>query len=636
MRPVLHTIFGRGGARGAALCAVMALGAALAIMPTAARAQQAQSDKVSSSDASPLIAAPARAWFPKSLQPYRSRTLPAIMPANSAGLAQNLKDGSLDLSVQGLYRLLVENNLDFAGARYNLLMADTDLLRAKAGQAPRGVDGARVPSGLFAGAIGAGLGGSGGGGSGGGGGGGGFSGNARAISGGPRGSYDPALSLNFSQDHTKSPLNSIRITGLPTVTADTTSLFARYSQAFTSGTSFTLSYSAQRQKSNQRFLLFNPSVTSGLNFQINQQLLSGWGFAVNRRFERVAEQNRKTAVEVLRQFLITGMAQAENQYWDLAAARKRVEAAAQSLAVSDKLLSDNRRQAEIGTLPPLDVVAAEAEVAARRRDLIVARTNEQVAELRLKNLITKAPDDPLANAAIQLTDGLPTPQDSDIPPLEQAISTALRSRPELTQGEGNILNQQVATDYTGRRLKPTLNIFGVLSSGGREGVLGSALAQTLRYDYPEYAFGFSLNVSLHNRAAQADDMRARLDLRQAETSLERTRNQIRLEVRNAIIGIIQAKAQVEAAVRAVGLSTQTLDAEEKKLRAGTSVSYNVFRIQRDLLTAQLAEVQARVNYAKARVELERAQGTLLEHRGLTMEQFQNEALNLVAAKNSTK
>ena len=146
--------------------------------------------------------------------------------------------------------------------------------------------------------------------------------------------------------------------------------------------------------------------------------------------------------------------------------------------------------------------------------------------------------------------------------------------------------------------------------------------------------GFSLSFLPHNRAAQADDMRARLDLRQAETGLERTRNQIRLEVRNAIIGLLQARAQVSAASRAVELSLQTLDAEEKKLRAGTSVAYNVIRIERDVLNAQQAEVQARVNYAKARVELERATGMLLEHRGLSMDKFAAEVLAMVTANGS--
>jgi outer membrane protein TolC len=273
-------------------------------------------------------------------------------------------------------------------------------------------------------------------------------------------------------------------------------------------------------------------------------------------------------------------------------------------------------------------------VAARRRDLIVAQTNEQLAELRLKNLFVKSMTDQLAAAPVTAVDQLPTPQNSDIPPLEQAIATAMRYRPEITAAEGNILNQQVATEYTRRRLKPTLNVFGLLSSGGREGALGSALAQTLRYDYPEYAFGFSLSFLPHNRAAQADDMRARLDLRQAETGLERTRNQIRLEVRNAIIGLLQARAQVSAASRAVELSLQTLDAEEKKLRAGTSVAYNVIRIERDVLNAQQAEVQARVNYAKARVELERATGMLLEHRGFPMEKFVSEVLAMATANGS--
>jgi len=158
----------------------------------------------------------------------------------------------------------------------------------------------------------------------------------------------------------------------------------------------------------------------------------------------------------------------------------------------------------------------------------------------------------------------------------------------------------------------------VLESSARTGELAGALGQLGRWDFPEYAFGFALTIPLLNRSAQADDLRARLEQRQAETALQRTRNQIQLEVRNAIIGLIQTKAQVEAAHKAMDRSRQTLDAEEKKLRAGVSTPYNVIRVQRDLFSAQLAEVQARVNYGKARVEMDRATGVLLERNHIDL------------------
>ena len=196
----------------------------------------------------------------------------------------------------------------------------------------------------------------------------------------------------------------------------------------------------------------------------------------------------------------------------------------------------------------------------------------------------------------------------------------MRNRAELRQGERNLLNQEIAVLFTKNRLKPTLNLFGRFATSGLSGGLGSVLGQVGRVDFPEYAFGFSLSFPLLNRSAQADDLRARLEQRQAETALQRTRNQVGLEVRNAVIGLMQAKAQVGAAQKAVGRAEQTLGAEERKLRAGVSIPYNVVQVQRDLLAAQLAEVEAHAGYAKAMVEIDRARGLTLEKTGIDLEQ----------------
>jgi outer membrane protein TolC len=395
-------------------------------------------------------------------------------------------------------------------------------------------------------------------------------------------------------------------------TTHTTALSARYTQAFTSGTSFSLTLSAQRRSSTEGNQLFNPSFSPSLNFSVNQQLFSGFGFAVNRRLLRVAETNQEVAREVLRQQVIQTLVQAQNLYLDLVAASERVRTAQQALEVAQQLYNDNRKQAEIGTLAPLDVVAAEAEVASRRRDLILAQTNRQLLELRLKNIMSRHLEAPLDSATIEPTDPLPELEESDTPSFADALAEALRNRPELRQAEGSILNQQVAVEYTRRRLKPTMSVFGVYAVGSRTGGLGTAFEQVFERRFPEYAAGFIFSFSPRNRAAQADNLRSRMELRQAETSLQRTRNQIREEVRNAIIGLTQARAQVVASTKAVGSVLQTLDAEQKKLRAGTSTSYNVIRVQRDLFAARLAAVQARVGYAKAHVELYRSTGTTLE------------------------
>ncbi|OFW40852.1 MAG: hypothetical protein A3J28_17300 [Acidobacteria bacterium RIFCSPLOWO2_12_FULL_60_22] len=558
-------------------------------------------------------------WFFRFYRPFVSQRLPKPELRNSARLSQMTRDGKIELSLAELLAAVVENNLDIGMARYSTAMAETDILRARSGQAPRGVDGVPIPSGLFAGAIGAGVGGGGGRGGGGGGGGGGISGSGRLVSIGPRGSYDPSLNLNFSVDTETSPLNTLRVSGVAAPTSHSTSLQFFYAQAFTSGTSFSLSLNSERESSTQQSLLFNPGFASRLNFSVNQQLLNGFGFAVTRRFLKVAENNRKTAREVFRQQAVLAVSNAQNLYWDLAAARERVRAAEQALAVAQRLYEDNRKQAEIGTLAPLDVVGAEAEVAARRRDLIAAQTDQQFKEVQLKNVMSKEMDLALGAAPLETTDPLPEPQDSDVPPFEEALATAMKNRPELARAEGGILNQEVVTQFTKKQLQPSLSIFGQLASASRAAVLSAALGQVRRFDFPEYSVGFALTIPIANRSAQADDLRARLELRQAETALQRTRNQIRLEVQNAIVALLQARAQIAAASKATDRSKQTLDAEEKKLQAGVSTPYNVIRVQRDLQTAQFAEVEARVTYAKARVALEQAMGVTLEKNHIALD-----------------
>ena len=142
------------------------------------------------------------------------------------------------------------------------------------------------------------------------------------------------------------------------------------------------------------------------------------------------------------------------------------------------------------------------------------------------------------------------------------------------------------------------------------GGIRQALAQVRRWDFPDTAFGFSFSMNIRNNAALVDHYRIRLESQQTATTVQRTQNSITLEVRKAIIGLIQSKSQVEAARKAVQLSRQSLAAEEGKLAEGNSIPYEVIRRQRDLTSALYAEVQARVGYAKALVERDRVMGIL--------------------------
>ena len=545
-----------------------------------------------------------------------------------------IHDGKLQLSVAQMVAAVMENNLNITVARYNRFFSQTDVLRAKAGGAPRGSQGVTIPGGLFAGALGAGLGGqstlapangpA-------------ITGNARQVTIAPRGNYDPTLMMNFSIDRSSSPLNSLRVAGVSNSITSTATLQTSYLQSLTSGTSFSVSFNTQRQSSNQKNLVFNPAYLPTVSFVVTQQLLNGFGFAANRRYLEVARIGRQIAREFFRQQVTTTLALAQNSYWNLVAFRETVRAAEQALQVGQQLYENNKKQAEVGTLAHLDVVSAESEVASRQRDLIVAQTNLQKAEVQIKYLLSKELDPALAAAQVEATDPLPEPQDADIPKLEEALATAQRNRPELPQAEGNILNEKIAEKFSKNSLKPTLNAFGFFTSAGLYGdqiipgspgvpaivIPGSwsqALSQTAQWDHPDFAFGLSFTLPIKNRSAQADNVRARLEERQSETTLQNTRNQINLEVRNAVIGLMQSKAQVGAAHQAVEFEKETVDAEEKKLAAGVSTPYNVILVQRDLLTAELAEVQARANYAKARVEMDRSMGVMLEKNHIDPEE----------------
>jgi outer membrane protein TolC len=545
-------------------------------------------------------------------------------------------EGKIQLSVSQLIVAVVENNLNLAVDRYNNYFAAADLLRAKGGQAARGVGaaGATVPDSLFSAAIGAGvgnltgLGGIGVTGS--------ISGAQRSLNLTPRGAFDPALIFNFSWDRTTSPLNTLVVAGSPVVIPATAFYQVGWQQAFTSGTSFSVQFSNQRQSSTQKFLLFDPDVISRVSVNVVQQVTNGFGFDVNRRFQTVARNNREIVREWFRQQVNTILAQAQNSYWDLVAAQEQLRSAEEALKVAQQLSEDNKRKVEIGAMSPLDVTTADSEVAARDRDRIVAQTNLQTQELNLKSIFSKEITDALGAAEIVATDPFPEPLDADIPSLKEALRQAMRNRPELPQAEGNMKDDEVAVAFTRNLLKPTFNIFGQFATAGLfgnqivpvsggpptviYGGLGRELTQLVHFKYPEYAAGFALTIPIKNRSAQADSVRAQLNERQATVTLQRTEDQIGREIRNAITGLLQGRAQVEAPEKTLQYNQEVVSAQQQKLQLGAATPYDVVLAQRDLFSAELASVQSKTTYAKALVGLDRSEGVTLDKTRLDLDQ----------------
>ena len=562
-------------------------------------------------------------WFPRVYRPYTVRKVPEVQFRNSASLLDLIRDGKLRISLAQLKSAVKDNNLGILSSNLMISYADTDLLRSRGGGAPRGGAGVQIPSSLFASAIGAGVGGYSGLGS--------FSGAsisgaASQVFGVARGSYDPSISIGFSLDRTVTPLNTIVVSGLPQVGTTSLTLQTRYSQAFTDGASLSVALNTMRQNSDQQFLLYNPDIYSQFSVSFTQQLLNGFGSKIGRRFVEVSKNETKIMKENARLQINTVLAQAENAYWDLVAARDNVRVAERSLEVAQRLLDENRQKEELGAMSGLDVITADSELASRQLDLINARKTLELREVDLKGYISRDLPEILGPVAIEAADILPDPKEGDIPKLGEALSEAMSGRSEILQGEANLLTQDIAVQYGKNLLKPTLLFFANFNSSGLYGnqiltapngaviVLPGGLSQVYHqlslWRSPEYSVGFSFSINIHNGAARADSFRAKMERQQAETGLQNTRNGVGLEVRKAIIGLVQSKAQVEAAHEAVRLSAETLAAEEAKLQEGASTPYNVILRQRDLMTAEVAEVQARANYAKALVERDRSMGML--------------------------
>jgi outer membrane protein TolC len=567
-------------------------------------------------------------WFPNLVGPYFSPSVPEIRLSNSERIHSLIREGKLRLSVEEAIALALENNLDIAVARFGPAYAQTDILRTRSGGAGRGVQGAFQSSALFAGALGGGV--SAGGGAGGGGAGG-ATGGGSAVNLGNAGSFDPVAGFSFGWDRRTTPLGTKAVTGVPYLTSQNSGYQGYFTQSFQTGTSYTLFLSGSRSTSTSLTALFNPQVTSSFGVGINQPLLNGFGYRANARFIRLAKNSANIADSVFRQQVITTVTQVLNLYYDLVYFRENVRVAEGSLALAQKTLNDNQRQVEIGTLAPIEVVRAESEVAARQQDLIVAQTGFQQQQELIRTALSKQVDKELAAAEIDPTDQLPEPKPEDVPPLDAALSLAAKNRPEIEQADLNLAGQEITVKANRNGLLPSLNFFATYIGQGLSGnscglggpaptcvqdlVPGGssqALSQTFQGQFPDYSFGLSLSFPIRNRSAQADAARALLEERQLRTQLQKTKNQVAQEVRNAEIALTQAKAQIEAARKAVTLARQTLDAEQKKFQLGESTVFLVIQAQRDLVAAEVRNVLARAVYAKALMQFAQATGTTLE------------------------
>jgi outer membrane protein len=591
-----------------------------------------------------------RSAFPHFLQPYQPQEVAQPNLGNSPRIDSLMRDGKIYLSIDDAVALALENNLDIDIARYNLNIADTDYLRAKSGANILGVN-AGIVQNTPGGGVG-GLGGTVGSGTG---------GTTVAPSGvgtGTNGlvsstlgigstitSFDPVVTstLQLDKDDTESTSapSLIPVVGQNTYTAN----FA-YMQGFQWGTALSVGFNNSHIATNSPESMLAPEVNSNFQFRITQNLLQGFGSLPNQRFIRIAKNNREISDVAFRLQIITTVDQIEDMYWDLVYAYENVRVQQEALTYAQKALTDTKQQAQVGTAPPIQVVSAQSTVSTDEQNLILAQNNLELEKLLVKNALSRSIEDPtLAEADVIPTSTMQVPEQEAVIPIQDLITDALDHRAELAESRIDLNSRDLSSKAVRNAMLPTLDAFAYYGGSGVGGNLavpactvtitsecyvalpppyansktvgyGGTLNQLVNSTAPDKGVGLTLNIPLRNREAQANQVRAELEYRQAQVRLHQLENQVRIEVRNAQFDVKQNRAAVQAAQYAVDFARQTLDADQQKLKVGLTTTTAILQDASVLTTSESNLVSAKAAYEKSRVELDRATGLLLDHSGI--------------------
>jgi outer membrane protein TolC len=452
------------------------------------------------------------------------------------------------------------------------------------------------------------------------------------------------------------------------VSGHTLTANAQYTQGFWPGTQLQVTFDNSRSTSSIAIDLFNPAVQSTLTAQVTQPLLNGFGRIANTRYIIEAKNTVKVGESQFAQQVMTTVTQVATDYWELVFARENVKVEQVAVDADQQLYQNNKKQLDIGTMAPLDVITAQSQLATDQQALVQAQTTQLVDETTLLVAITK---DPLA-ANLKGVEIVPTtfifnPEDQNIT-LEDAVKEAWKKRPELQQAELNLKNAGIEIKATRNALLPTVNLFGEYQAVGLSGTetkvtstpasfaadlaapivdaagtpvspielfqstvattnvtpfvfpggLGGDLTGMFQARYPMIEGGINFTLPIRNRAAQAQNATAQLNERQQETQYRQTQNTIVLNVRQALITLVQDRAAIAAAEQARILQQQSYDDEVKRLQLGSSTAFTVIQKQQLLTAAEGIELRDRINLIEAELNFNQAMGRTLDVHSISM------------------
>ncbi len=564
-------------------------------------------------------------------RPYREAEIPPVRLGNSSRFGSLIKAGKLYLTAQDAIALALENNIDIEVSRYNFSMLDWRLERAQAGgalpgvpsassqasanTAGQGVLGSQQAAGVTGGNSGISR----------------QSGNATISQIGP---VTQTLDATFQETsafaHRSLPQANATQSVTQVIVQNTRANSGSIQQGFVSGGSVTLTYSGRYLSENSPSNILNPSESATLSISAQHNLLQGRGIKLGSRNITVAKMNLAMSDNTFRTQVTRTVSQVLNAYYGLVGDYMDLSAKRNALETAEKFLTETSRRLELGAVAQLDVVTAKNQVAQARLALTNSDVTLEQRQVTLKNLMSRTglAEPALQGVSVVPLDSLALPDADNLPPVTELVKMAYANRPDIKATENSLKATEIANLGTANGILPAVQVFGTRTASGLAGTpkvvrgvtadpyfkggLGTALGQVLRQNFPTESAGIFGRVTINNRQALADQGIDQLSTRQQELNAAKEKNQVAVDVTNAVVAIQQARVRYEASAENRKLQEKLFEAEQKKFSAGESTTYTVTQIARDLANARASELATLVAYRNARTNLDQNTGTILE------------------------
>jgi len=449
--------------------------------------------------------------------------------------------------------------------------------------------------------------------------------------------WAPSLVGSFSYNNADQPPDSLFSGAADVLKTDISSGSVGLQQVLPWGANYSATWDALRSESNNQFTNFNPRLRSGLALSFAQPLLKDRAVDSARTQLVVSQRNREISDVQLRATVVNTIRDVKTAYWELAVAIANLASQRQSLELAQQTLKDNRTRVQVGTMAPIDIVEAEAEVARNEEAVIIAEAAIKQTEDRLRSLIFDPKTPAFWETTLQ-----PTGYEADLQALqpvdgEAAAQAALEKRTDLQRAMKELNNVEANLKYYRNQTLPQLNLQADLSGAGLGGtqllfgdgfpppVIGTAeapfsdvLGDVFSFNYPTWAIGVTVSYPLGTSAAETSVARTRLQLQQQRLQIQNLELQIGTQVREAARSVNTNIKRIDATRASRVLSERRLEAEQKKFGVGMSTSFLVFQAQRDLTTARNNELRALIDYAKSKVDFEALQEAAIGGGGVTI------------------